>query len=150
MASEAAGRSGAGLISLATRAQHATQIVMCRPEIMAHGVEKISDLSGLLQQVSVIAVGPGLGQGKWGQNMLATVLETSLPLVVDADALNLIAQERACRDNWILTPHPGEAARLLGCSTAEVQQDRFFCRDETSATVWWRDRVKRGGNTDSF
>lgn len=125
MAAEAAGRSGAGLVSLATREQHATQIVMARPEIMAHGVEQGSDLQGLLQRASVAAIGPGLGQGTWGQKMLAMVLESSLPIVVDADALNLIAQEPAQSENWILTPHPGEAARLLGCSTAEIQQDRF-------------------------
>ncbi len=125
MAAEAAGRSGAGLVSLATREQHATQIIMSRPEIMAHGVENISDLTGLITRVSVIAVGPGLGQGRWGQKMLAAVLETSLPIVVDADALNLIAQEPARHDNWILTPHPGEAARLLKCSIDEIQQDRF-------------------------
>jgi len=125
MAAEAAGRSGAGLVSLATREQHATQIAMCRPEIMAHGVEKTSDLTSLLKRVSVVAVGPGLGQGVWGQKMLAAVLETSLPIVIDADALNLIAMEPLMRDNWVLTPHPGEAARLLGCSTEEIQQDRF-------------------------
>ena len=125
MAAEAAGRSGAGLVSLATREQHATQIVMCRPEIMAHGTEKTNEIISLLKRASVVAVGPGLGQGKWGQKMLAAVLETSLPIIVDADALSLIAQEPARRDNWILTPHPGEAARLLGCSTAEIQHDRF-------------------------
>ena len=125
MAAEAAGRSGAGLVSLATREQHATQIVMCRPEIMAHGSEKTGEISSLLKRASVVAVGPGLGQGKWGQKMLAAVLETSLPKVIDADALNLIAQDPVHCDNWVLTPHPGEAARLLGCSTAEIQQDRF-------------------------
>ena len=73
----------------------------------------------------MIAIGPGLGQSAWARELFCAALETALPLVVDADALNLLAQEPARRDNWILTPHPGEAARLLGCSTADIQADRF-------------------------
>ena len=53
------------------------------------------------------------------------VLESKLPLVVDADALNLIAQEPVRSDHWILTPHPGEAARLLNTTSTEVQADRI-------------------------
>ncbi len=125
MAAEAAARSGSGLTSLATRQQHATQIIMTRPEIMAHGVENCGELTHLLRRINVVGIGPGLCQGEWGTTMFRTLLETSLPLVVDADALNLIAQEPVQRENWILTPHPGEAARLLGCTVTEVQSDRF-------------------------
>lgn len=125
MASEAAGRAGAGLVSLATRQEHASQITMVRPEIMAHGIESSNELVSLLKKMSVIGIGPGLGQGEWGQEMFATALESTLPLVVDADALNLLASEPSQRDNWILTPHPGEASRLLGISIDEVQNDRF-------------------------
>ena len=125
MAGEAALRSGAGLVSLATRVSHAALINSRRPELMSHGVESAADLAPLLARADVVAIGPGLGQATWGQSMLASVLECSLPLVVDADGLNLLAQEPLCRDNWVLTPHPGEAARLLGCSLAEIQADRF-------------------------
>lgn len=125
MTAEAAGRVGAGLISLATRSQHAVQISTARPEIMAHAVEQPAQLAGLLQRATVIAIGPGLGQSEWSLLLLAKVLETQLPLVVDADALNLLAQEPARNDRWVLTPHPGEAARLLDCTSAEIQQDRF-------------------------
>jgi len=130
MAAEAAGRIGAGLVSLATRNQHAVHISTARPEIMAHAVEQSAQLSGLLQRATVIAIGPGLGQSEWSLMLLAKVLETRLPLVVDADALNLLAQEPVRNDRWILTPHPGEAARLLNCTSTEIQQDRFAAVQE--------------------
>lgn len=125
MAGEAALRCGAGLVSVATRPEHAAVMSMSCPELMCHGVAGASDLEPLLAHASVIAIGPGLGQGDWGAELLGRLLESGLPLVVDADALNLLALEPAKRENWILTPHPGEAARMLGCSTNEIQVDRF-------------------------
>jgi hydroxyethylthiazole kinase-like uncharacterized protein yjeF len=132
LAGEAAARVGAGLVSIATRAEHATVIGAPCPELMCHGVASSEDLAPLLERASVIAIGPGLGQSAWARTMLEAVLGTSdLPLVVDADALNLIAQAGHCAPDhhsgpgWVLTPHPGEAARLLGRSVSEVQADRF-------------------------
>jgi NAD(P)H-hydrate epimerase len=125
MAAEAAARVGAGLISAATRRDHAALVSALRPEIMSHGVEEPAGLNPLLQRATVVAVGPGLGQGQWGRAMLGKLLESGLPMVVDADALNLLAQEPLTRDNWILTPHPGEAARLLQTSVGEIQSDRI-------------------------
>lgn len=125
MAAEAALRSGAGLVSVATRRDHATLICTERPEIMAHGVECGSELAPLLARAGVVVIGPGLGQEKWGQAMLEQVLTTTKSLVVDADGLNLIAAGELKRSHWLLTPHPGEAARLLECSVAEIQEDRF-------------------------
>jgi len=125
MAAEAAARCGAGLVSVATRPEHAAQLNMARPELMCHGVEGPEQLRVLLKRASVVAIGPGLGSSKWAMQLLGYVLECKLPLVLDADALNLLAYEPIQRDNWILTPHPGEAARLLGCSVADVQSDRF-------------------------
>lgn len=125
MAAEAAARVGAGLVSVATRETHAALVSAWRPEIMSHGVENGSELAPLLERASVVAIGPGLGRSAWGRKMFARVLETEKPLVVDADALNLIANEPVKRSGWILTPHPGEAARLLGGRAAEVQADRF-------------------------
>jgi NAD(P)H-hydrate epimerase len=125
MACEAAARVGAGLVSLATRSQHAMQISTARPEIMSHGVEQAAQLSGLLKRATVIGIGPGLGQSDWALMLLGRVLETRLPMVVDADALNLLAQDPVRHDHWILTPHPGEAARMLGCTSGEIQNDRF-------------------------
>ncbi len=130
MAAEAAGRSGAGLVSVATRREHAIPISMVCPEIMAHAVEYPEQLQPLLMKANVIAIGPGLGMSMWAQDLLARVLEIKTPLVLDADALNLLAQEPVRNDYWILTPHPGEAARLLNCAIQEVQMDRFAATRE--------------------
>ncbi len=130
MASEAAGRVGAGLVSLATRSAHAGYICAARPEIMSHGTEDPKDLAPLIERASVIAVGPGLGQSPWGMSLFTKVVEHTLPMVLDADALNLLAADPVTRDHWILTPHPGEAARLLGCSIAEIEADRFTAATE--------------------
>ena len=125
MAGEAAARCGAGLISIATRAAHAGLQAAVRPELMFHGVEQPNDLAPLLDRATVIAIGPGLGRSDWGRVMLHAALSSDKPLVVDADGLNLLAIEPAFRENWILTPHPGEAARLLKMTPMEVEMDRF-------------------------
>jgi NAD(P)H-hydrate epimerase len=125
MAAEAAARVGAGLVSVVTRSVHVALVNAGRPELMCHGIEDAADLVPLLNKASVVAIGPGLGQTDWAQAMLAQVMQTQLYLVVDADALNLVAARPRKRGRWIFTPHPGEAARLLGCSSAQVQQDRF-------------------------
>jgi len=125
MTGEAALRTGAGLVSIATRPEHAALLNTVRPELMCHGVADARALAPLLQRATVIAIGPGLGQTAWGRALFNAALETKLPMIVDADALNQLASEPAQRDNWILTPHPGEAARLLGISSADVQSDRF-------------------------
>ncbi|MCP5145370.1 MAG: NAD(P)H-hydrate dehydratase [Gammaproteobacteria bacterium] len=125
MSASAAARTGAGLVSVATHPDHAAQFLAAQPELMVHAVAEAGALRQLLPRATVIAVGPGLGQGAWARGLLATALESQLPMVIDADALNLLAQQPGRRENRVLTPHPGEAARLLGESTAQVQQDRL-------------------------
>lgn len=125
LAARAALRSGAGLVSVATRAAHCAAITAAQPELMCHAVESAGDLRRLLGRSDVIAVGPGLGQDVWGRALLAEVLTADKPLILDADALNLLALEPATNADWILTPHPGEAGRLLGRSASAVQADRF-------------------------
>ena len=125
MAAEAAARCGAGLISVATHSEHAGLQAAVRPELMFHGVTQAEDLEPLLERATVVAVGPGLGRSAWGQVLLKRVLEWPGPLVMDADALNLLASNPSDRDNWILTPHPGEAGRLLGLSSQQIEADRF-------------------------
>jgi len=125
LAGEAAARAGAGLVSLATHPFHAAAMNVVRPELMCHGVEDGAALAPLLHKATVVAIGPGLGREVWGRALLGAVLDSGLPLVVDADALNWLAQEPMHRNQWILTPHPGEAARLLGVTAAEVQADRW-------------------------
>jgi len=122
---DAALRTGAGRVSIATHPAHASVIAAGRPELMCHGIESASELEALLDRVSVVAVGPGLGTDAWASELLATVFASGLPAVVDADGLNLLAAKPLKRNNWILTPHPGEAARLLGSATAAIQKDRI-------------------------
>lgn len=124
MAGEAALRVGAGLVSVATRGEHAVAISQARPELMCRGVNEQSDAENLTAAAGVVAIGPGLGRDVWAQLLFAHALGLKLPLVVDADALNLLANEPCTRGNWILTPHPGEAARLLQTDTATIQADR--------------------------
>lgn len=126
IAGEAALRCGSGLVTLATRAEHASLISAQRPELMSRGVESEEVLAPLLDSADVIVCGPGLGQNSWGRRMLAAVLATDKPLILDADGLNLLAKNPSHRASWLLTPHPAEAARLLDCTTAEVQVDRFY------------------------
>jgi len=125
MAAEAAARVGAGLVSIATRSSHASLLSTVRPEIMSHGVETLDDLIALIKRANVIAIGPGLGQSEWAKLLLARVLESNLPMVIDADALNLLAEEDLSSMNWVMTPHPGEAARLLKIESGIIQSDRF-------------------------
>jgi NAD(P)H-hydrate epimerase len=129
MAAEAALRVGAGLVSVATRPEHVAAIVARTPEVMVHGVGSGQELASVVELADVIVVGPGLGKSAWSEQLLQQVAAATVPLVVDADALNLLAAKRVIRqrrrDNWVLTPHPGEAARLLEITTAEVQLDRF-------------------------
>jgi NAD(P)H-hydrate epimerase len=125
LAGEAALRTGAGLVSVATRAANVAAIVEGRPELMCRGVETGAELDELLERAAVIALGPGLGQDEWAVHMFEHALAAGLPLVIDADALNLLAKSPGRRDNWILTPHPGEAGRLLQLDSAAIQANRL-------------------------
>ncbi len=129
LAGEAAARSGAGLTGVATQAEHVSGILARCPELMVVGVPSGQALEPLLSKPDVIVLGPGLGRASWSEQMLQQATLTDLPLVMDADALNLLAEGRVVRqshrENWVLTPHPGEAARLLGCSIQDIQDDRF-------------------------
>jgi len=125
LAGEGALRSGAGLVSMATHPAHAALIGLSRPELMCHAVASAGDLAALAEKASVIAIGPGLGQSDWGLGLFDAVTAIGKPLVVDADALNLLARNPRRLPQAVITPHPGEAARLLGMSTAAVQADRF-------------------------
>ena len=125
LAGEACLRVGAGLVTVATAPENVMAIVAGRPELICLPVDGAEALMPALEHADVVAIGPGLGRTPWAQALVAAVLATDKPLVVDADALNIIAaQGGPRRGNWILTPHPGEAARLLGVETTTVQADR--------------------------
>ena len=124
LAGEAALRTGAGLVSIATHPSHASIIVASRPELMPHAIAGPEDLEPLLARADVVAFGPGLGQSDWAKALYARVVEDPKPSVWDADALNLLAQTPGVAINRVITPHPAEAGRLLDKTTAEVQMDR--------------------------
>jgi NAD(P)H-hydrate epimerase len=131
MAAEAALRTGAGLVSVATREENVLAMNAARPELMAHGVNGPQALQPMLEKASVLALGPGLGQAAWGHALWTTALDADLPTVLDADGLNLLhAEERGLPRTVVLTPHPGEAGRLLGIDTRAVQADRFAAARE--------------------
>ncbi|TWI52393.1 NAD(P)H-hydrate epimerase [Pseudomonas duriflava] len=126
MTSEAALRCGAGMVSLATRPSNVAAALARRPEIMVAGVESSSRVISLVEKADVLAVGPGLGQGAWSRSLLSVAASRDIPQVWDADALNLLAGQAVStpKGPWIMTPHPGEAARLLRSDTATVQNLR--------------------------
>ncbi len=131
LSGEAALRSGAGKVTLATHLLNAALLNLACPELMVRGVERKEQLQNLLQQVDVVLAGPGLGQDAWAEELFLACLKTTAPLVLDADGLNLLADHFSSLSeadfplgNWILTPHPAEAGRLLGVAAGEIQHDR--------------------------
>ena len=121
---EAALRSGAGRVSVATDPSHVATIVNERPELMARGIKAANELASLLQASDVIAIGPGMGRTAWASELMSAAASHGGPSVWDADALNWLAEHPDIAEQRIITPHPGEAATLLGISTTEVQADR--------------------------
>ncbi len=148
LCAEAAHRVGAGLVSAVTRAEHVAVLLSRRPETMVHAIDaidmpaaqQVSRLQAIRERASVIALGPGLGTGTWGASLYKALLrdrrphDRDMPCVLDADALNLLARHDASAlGDAVLTPHPGEAARLLGTTVAEVERDRLFAVRQLSA-----------------
>ena len=126
LAGRAALRSGAGKVSVVTRREHITALVAASPELMVHASDNGEIAEHLLAAATQIVIGPGLGQDAWAQRLLLQVLRASKPLLIDADALTLMQlKQLAFPDQCVLTPHPGEAARLLSSTSAEIQNDRF-------------------------
>ncbi|MHB1540103.1 MAG: NAD(P)H-hydrate dehydratase [Steroidobacteraceae bacterium] len=125
LAGEACLRVGAGRVTVAVEPRNVAAVGAGRPELMCRAVQEPAEVHDAAARCDLIAVGPGLGQDAWARGVLDAVLGCGKPLVVDADALNLLAAApTAARPDWVLTPHPGEAGRLLGCPSAAVQRDR--------------------------
>jgi hydroxyethylthiazole kinase-like uncharacterized protein yjeF len=145
MAATAALRVGAGRVSAAVPPENCLVINAVHPEIMSHAVKEATVLQPLLSQATIIVIGPGLGKHAWGSAMLIEALQfTDTPMLIDADALNLITEQHLYPQlsrikRAVITPHPGEAARLLTTSVKKIQQNRFDAakalQDCTNATV---------------
>jgi NAD(P)H-hydrate epimerase len=134
LCAEAALRAGAGLASVATRTEGVAAMVVARPEAMTHAVEDAAALEVLMRRADVLAVGPGLGQGEWGRTLFEAAAASGKPMILDADGLTLLAAHPRELPQAILTPHPGEAARLLGVDNAQVQADRFAAVEALAKT----------------
>lgn len=125
MAAEAALRSGAGRVTVATHPNHVAPLLARCPEIMVQGVLHPEQLQPLLASATVIVIGMGLGRQAWGQRLWLAVQHCEQPLIVDADALYWLAQEPQTKNNWVLTPHAGEAGRLLSINSQSIQAQRL-------------------------
>jgi NAD(P)H-hydrate epimerase len=126
LASEAALRSGASLVAICCHIKNHSIVLNGRPELILAPSESFQlTRSHLYQKAKVILCGPGLGKNTWSTELFNQVLASQKPCVLDADALHLLADNAQYRDNWVLTPHPGEAAILLNCSIEDVEKDRF-------------------------
>jgi len=134
LAGEACLRVGAGLVTVAVVPENVPAICAGRPELICLPLADASALAEPAAKADVIAIGPGLGRTSWARDALDIVLRSGKPLVIDADALNIIAESQvSTREDWVLTPHPGEAARLLGTKTGEIQRDRLTALDRLVA-----------------
>lgn len=126
LAANMALRAGAGMVSVATRVEHCQGFLAYCPELMCLGVNSANQLINLANKSSVQVVGMGLGQGAWGQSLISLMSNLLTPQVWDADALNLLAKQRVTAPkNVVLTPHLGEAARLLNCDIATIAQNKI-------------------------
>ena len=129
LAGRAALRCGSGRVTVLSTDRHVDMPALHCPELMSQCIENESGFSRLCDQSDVVVIGTGLGLSDWSRRIFAALIDWQKPLVIDADGLTLLAElhreKPRKNDHWILTPHPGEAATLLGCTTAEVQKDRI-------------------------
>lgn len=122
LAGRAALRSGCGLVETVTNCEQSVLISLHCPELIT--AENIK-ASRLLSSTQVIGIGPGLGLNQESKAVLQYCIEQNKPMVIDADALTLIANTYVFSEDVVLTPHPKEAARLLNCTVATIQLDRI-------------------------
>ena len=131
MTGKAAYKIGCGRVRVMTTSTHASLIPLYCPELLTEGISEspnayqAGDLLLAPHKYTAVAIGPGLGQTKWSARLFQEAMQSTLPMVIDADGLTLLANNPIYHNNWVLTPHPGEAATLLNCSTSEVQANRF-------------------------
>lgn len=123
LAAMAALRVGAGAVTIARHPLHHETFNL--PEAMVYGISEADSLDPLLKRATVCIIGPGLGTDSWAEALFLKVMSSPLPMVIDASALHLLASAKERDDHWVLTPHPGEAAALLGSKTKDIQKNRF-------------------------
>lgn len=142
LAAEAAMRCGAGLVKVYCHPHSQLAVGATRAELMV----SVEDLALQLQWASCIMLGPGLGQDSWSERVFSEVIQhleaQPKPVLIDADGLNLLAKlsSKPQLSQLVLTPHPGEAGRLLDINSADVEQNRFsaaknLAREYNATTV---------------
>ena len=131
LSSKAAIKIGAGLVSLATRSEHLQAALSFAPEVMTKPVDSGQSLENYLDFPTVICLGPGLGRDYWSEQMIYKSLENThknkTPILIDADGLNLLpefSKKLPLPKKIVLTPHLGEAARLLNTSVEKVKKNK--------------------------
>lgn len=126
LASEAVIRTGAGLVKVLTQPENVSAMVSARPELMVYDWRGNSnEINDHLDWADVLLLGPGVGQASWGRSLVGYSRGVEKPVIQDADGLNLLAKTPDFNSRRVITPHPGEAARLLNVSVEEIQSNRF-------------------------
>ena len=134
--------AGAGWVVVGLLASNSPPFDPQHPELMCFNSKlNVEDIKSHLSNSQTVCIGPGLGQDDHAREWLEFVLSLKVRLVLDADALNLIAKDHRLRSllcergdpcQTVITPHPGEAARLLQVDTQLIQQDRLSCAQQLS------------------
>lgn len=126
LCAEGALRSGAGGVAVNCHRDNIAIVLANRPELMVLNLAKLNQNQQLLlDKIRVLVIGPGLGGDTWARQYFEQTISLDKTMVVDADGLNLLAKKPLFKDNWVLTPHSGEAARLLNCTIKDIENDRF-------------------------
>ena len=155
LSAESALRCGVGLVKVHCHESSKLSISASCPEIMLTN----NSLAAALKWCSCIIIGPGLGQDEWAQQQFFQVLthlkQHPKPVIIDADAINLLASNKEDRDilntlaqlpALVLTPHPGEASRLLGCTISQIENNRYLA-SENIAQEFQAGCVLKGAGT---
>lgn len=125
IAARACLRAGSGLVTVATSTDHQSVLTTAQPEVLTASAFNKKQMQEKMKTCEVIAIGPGLDTEEESIEVFLDTIQTDKPLVIDADALNILSQNPQHKNNWILTPHPKEASRLLNCSVKDIQENRF-------------------------
>ena len=127
LAAQGAFAAGAGLVTMASCKGHAEALAIHFPRAMSRAIESLDDCDLLFKEATVVVIGPGMDHSPWSKMVFEAAIACDLPMVIDAGALGLLAKRQAHKAiaQSVITPHPGEAASLLGTSSKEVQQDRL-------------------------
>ena len=124
LAGEAALRSGAGKVSIFMHSSHRELIDNPRSELIINFIDNILEVESIINNLDVLVLGPGLGKDKWASDIFDFIIKYPQPKVIDADGLVFVKAKNLKQDNWVLTPHPGEAAELLNTSSKNIQDNR--------------------------